>query len=289
MTKSLQELANDGLLFRDDESELIIQNLFSKIVDAKLATAAGRQVVDVINMADKKSSTLDIDLEDVHTHNFNRVVAEGAPYPLDAETYTKVQVTAKKYGHAFGITDEMVEDANWNLIERRLRNAGAEMARKEDALITAAFDNSTTGIASETNHAITSTGTELGINDLLRGRRRILENNYNPTVAWINPTQEEELLNLDTFVEADKVGNRQGFERGLVGKFAGMMFLRNNTISEDTTYVLDPMNCGILAVRKPMFVEQWRDPLRDLTIAKVGQRMASRVLRPKAGAAITVQ
>ena len=286
--KTLQELVDAGVLYRDDESELIKQNLFPMIIEAKLNNTVGRQLVDVINMENKLSSTLDIDLEDVHSHNFNRVVGEGAPYPLDAETYTKVQVTAKKYGHAFGITDEMVEDANWNLVERRMRNAGAEMGRKEDAIIYSALNNATTGIPSEADQSVDTSSTELGIADLNKAKKLVRVQNYDPTVAWIHPTQSEELTNIDTFIEADKLGSREGFLKGLVGQFGGIKFVESTSATENAVFVIDPTECAILAMRKPLFTEQWRDPLRDLTYAKVGQRMASRTLRPLAGAKLTV-
>ncbi|MBW1975926.1 MAG: phage major capsid protein [Deltaproteobacteria bacterium] len=287
--KSLQELADSGILFKSAENELIKQNLYNIIKDAAINHPVGRQVVDVVNM--KFGSTLDFDLADKNSMDV-REIAEGAVYPLDAESYTKKSVTPKKYGIRIAVTNEMVEDANWDLIQRNLREAGRRMGLKEDDLIFTALEDSTNGFASATtegtSHAITSGGTEIAMADLTEAQKVIDQENYVPNTLILNPAQVKELRDLDTLTEADKIGDRRMYERGWVGKIYGMDTIITNTVSASTAVVLDKYEGGGLVIRRPLTVEKWKEPIRDLTEAVVSSRMAAICFRPEAGAVITV-
>ena len=287
--KSLQELADSGILFKSAENELIKQNLFNIIKDAAIASPVGRQVIDVINM--KYGSTLDFDLADKDSMDV-REIAEGAVYPLDAESYTKKSATPKKYGIRIAVTNEMIEDSNWDLVQRNLREAGRRMGLKEDSLIFAALQDTTNGFASATtagtSHAITSGGTELAMADLTEGQRVVDQENYTPNTLVLNPKQVKELRDLDTLTEADKIGDRRMYERGWVGRIYGMDTIITNTLSADTAIVMDKNEGGGLVIRRPLTVEKWKEPIRDLTEAVVSTRMSAICFRPEAGAVITV-
>ena len=60
--RTLQELADEGILFKDHESELIKQQIVSTIKDASVKKTVGRQLVQVIPL--REGSTLDWDKAD---------------------------------------------------------------------------------------------------------------------------------------------------------------------------------------------------------------------------------
>jgi N4-gp56 family major capsid protein len=281
--KSLQELADSGVLFKSAESELVKENLFNIIKEASIAAPVGRQIVDVINM--QYGSTLDFDLADKDSMKV-RVVAEGAEIPLDAESYTKKSVTPSMYGVRVGITNRMIEDANWDLVQRNLREAGRRVGLKEDEIIFNALEDTTNGFPSE--NAVTSAGTELAIADIVSAMKEVENNDYVPNVMVLNPEQVSELRQIDTFVEADKVGDRRVFERGWVGKIYGLDTIITTQLDAASVLVMDKNEAGGLVVRRPLTVEKWKEPIRDLTQAVVTTRMAAVCFRPKAGAKITV-
>lgn len=287
--KSLQELADSGVLFKSAENELVKQNLFNIIKDASISAPIGRQIIDVINM--KFGSTLDFDLADKNSMDV-RKIAEGAVYPIDAESYTKKSVTPDKYGIRIAITNTMIEDANWDLIQRNLREAGRRIGLKEDNLIFTALEDATNGFASSseggTSHAVTSAGTEIAMADLTAAMKVIDQSDYVPNTVVMNPAQVKEFRDLDTLTEADKIGDRRMFERGWVGRIYGMDTIITNTVSASTTVVLDKNDGGGLVIRRPLTVEKWKEPIRDLTEAVVSTRMAAVCFRPAAGAVITV-
>jgi hypothetical protein len=186
----------------------------------------------------------------------------------------------------------MIEDSNWDLIQRNLREAGRRMGLKEDSIIFTALEDATNGFPSATtggtSHAITSGGTELALSDLTEAARVIDQENYVPNTLVLNPKQFKELRDLDTLTEADKIGDRRMYEKGWVGKIYGMDTILTNTVSADTAIVLDKNDGGGLVIRRPLTVEKWKEPIRDLTEAVVSTRMAAVCFRPEAGAVITV-
>ena len=69
-----------------------------------------------------------------------RAIAEGAEVPLDQTEYNNLNVKPKKYGVAIRITREMLEDANFNLLEHNIRIAGRRFAENENSLVITALD-----------------------------------------------------------------------------------------------------------------------------------------------------
>lgn len=275
--KTLQQLADEGLFTKSAEQKLIKQQLFDMIKDSAQKNAIGRQVVQVIPL--REGSSLDFDLADANSMKV-RKMSEAGEAPLTRETYTKISVTPVKYGGNVKITSEMIEDSNFELIERNLRQIGREMANKETEIILDSFHANFT--------AVSSAGTELGIVDLTSAMNQVETADFSPNAMVLHPKQVNELRNIDTFVEADKVGDRRTFENGFVGRIFAMDGVITTIQTSDKVDVLDTNEAGGLVIRRPLTVERWNDPLRDLINATVTQRMAAVTFRATAGATITV-
>lgn len=284
--EGIEKLASHGALMRDWESEVIKQQLFAQIKDAAYAARVGRQLFDYVKLT--AGSALDFDLEDKDSITFTKL-GEGVTIPYDAEAYTKVTVTPAKYGATVMMSSEMKEDANWDLLRRNVRRMGTMAGLKEDALIVAAMADATYGFAATTNHAFNSSGTELDIVDIVTAVKRVKENDYYPNVMLIHPTQEAELNQIDTFVEADKVGSRATFERGFCGRIFGLDVITSSSCTEDKVYVLDSREAGVYVERRPLTMKAFEVPEKDSVAVAVTFRGAARVLRSAAGCEITVQ
>lgn len=284
--RTLQELADEGILFKDHESELIKQQLVSTIKDASQKKNVGRQLVQVMPL--REGSTLDWNKADKDTL-LVRKIGEGVNSRLTHETYTKIQSTPEKYGGTIKITQEMIEDSNFALIERQLKQAGREMANTEDTIIFNSWADSTTGFVQNADHDINSQGTELGIIDITNSMQQIEEQDYEPTAYVINPKQVNELRQIDTFVEADKVGDRRTFTNGFVGQIFGIGAVKSTILAADTSYVIDTNDAGMLIIRRPLTISKFTDPIQDLVGASFTQRMSARVVEERAGVRITIQ
>jgi hypothetical protein len=159
---------------------------------------------------------------------------------------------------------------------------------KEDSIIFTALGDSTYGFPSQTGHSITSIGTELDIPDITGSIYHIEDHNYFPNVLVINPKQKAELNEIDTFVEADKVGSRIAFEKGFAGRIYGLDTIVTTAVAADTAYMLDTREAGMLVVRRPLTVKPFEIPERDSVGAAITFRAAAQVLQAKAGTKITV-
>ena len=285
MGMSLEELADQGQLLYSWESELVKQQLYDVIKEASIAARVGRQLVDVVNL--KAGAALDFVLADKDSITFRRV-GESANIPIDVESYTKHTVTPVKYGDVILVSAEIQEDANWDVMRRNLRQAGREAGVKEDEIIFSALGDSTYGFPSETNHDYTSAGTEISIADITGMMKLVEENDYFPNALVLHPEQVNELRQIDTFVEADKVGSRITFEKGFVGRIFGMDVVTTSTVGASTGYLLDTREAGVLVVRRPLTMKTYEIPERDSLGAALTFRAEARCLRPKAGCKLTV-
>jgi len=294
---SLEKLASpgEGELMYSWETELVKQNLYNIIRDAMYARTVGRQLLDVIPV--KAGHSMDFILEDKDSLKM-RFVTEGATLTTDVESYTKRTITPVKYGCLVTVTQEIREDANWNVVARNLRRAGTQAALTEDYLVFNALNDGTYGVSTATSaagnsHAISSQGTEISIYDIAAMMKVIEEDDYVPNVLVIHPTQTAELRQIDTFVEADKVGSDITFQKGFVGKIFGMDVIRTTKAWVDQTstqyaWCLDAPEVGVLLVRRPLTMRPFEIPERDVVAGAVTIREEAGVLRAAAGSRLTI-
>ena len=293
MEKSLEQLADEGELFYNMETELVKQQLYDVIKQASIEASVARQIVQVVPL--RAGAALDFVLADKDSMEFRRV-AEGARIPIDNEAYTKVTVTPVKWGNQIVVSKEIQEDANWDVVQRNLKQAGREAAVREDNIVFTALGDTTNGFSSattnSTSHNYTSAGTEIGIADIVTGARLVRHNDYQPNTLILHPQQLGEIQQIDTFVEADKLGSQEMLLRGQVGKIYGLNVLVTTTawVGGTTQYawVLDSKEAGVLVVRRPLTMKTYEIPERDAIGVAVTFREEARCLRAASGVRITV-
>jgi len=285
--KSLEELADEGLLITSWESEVVRQQLYDIIKEASIERTVGRQCVEINKMT--SGTTLDMILADKDSMEFRRV-SEGARIPIDVEAYTKISVTPAKWALQVIVAQEVQEDANWDIIKRNLRQAGREAAVREDLIIFGAFNDSTNGF--HNTNSVSAAGSELSIKDIVDGMKAVEDDDYEPNRLVIHPTQLGELRQIDTFVEADKLGSREMLLTGQVGTIFGMSVLvsRSAWVGQTSTeyaWVIDSRNGGVLVVRRPLTMKSYEIPDRDALGVAISFRAEARVVRGEAGCRIS--
>jgi len=285
MYRSLEQLADEGQLVYSMEKEVVREQIHAQIIDAAYAARIGRQIFKPIQQ--KAGHSLKFTLETANSIAFNKV-AETAEIPIDREAYTQVEITPEKYGALPSMSTEIREDANWDLLRRNLVRCGTMAGLKEDSLVIAAMADSTYGFNAVESHRVTTTGSELDIVDILGAIKYPEEDNYYPNLMVIHPTQKYELNQIDTFVEADKLGNRSAFEKGFCGRIFGLDVIVSPTCTENYAYVLDTRHAGVIVIRRPLTTKVFETPSRDTISIAVTFREAAKVLLAKAGADIVV-
>lgn len=285
MFRTLEELANEGELMYKWETELVREQLYSIIKDAAYAARVGRQLVEVVNL--KAGANIKVDKETVDAITVARA-EPGSRLLIDNEAYEQQTITPVKYGGVVQITGEIKEDANWDIMRRNIKRWGTKIGLKEDTIIFDSFSNATYGFSTQSGHAYTSAGTEIDVPDIVGMIAHIRAHDYFPNVMVLNPAQIAELNQIDTFVEADKVGNRATFEKGFCGKIYGLDVVETTSVAASTGYMLDTREAGMFVIRRPLTVKPFEIPERDSYGAAVTFRAAAQVIRPKAGCVLTV-
>ena len=226
------------------------------------------------------SNTFNVNLEIPDTMDI-REVGEGAEIPLDTQDYETITFTFRKYGVAIRITREMMEDSQFELLQRNIRLAGKRFAENESKIILDVLEgagNTVTGGA-----AITIANITLAMNN-------VEADDFTPTDLIVGIDVLNDLRNIDTFAEADKWGDSTSAARtGQVGRVYGLNVHRfSNVVGTRTTaYVLDRTQAYGLAIKRDITVENTTLPTFDMEGAVITQRIDARLLRTNAVSRIT--
>jgi len=233
-----------------------------------------------------KGSSFTVNLESEGTLDI-REVGEGAEIPLDAMGFTTVTFTPVKYGVAIRITREMMEDSQFELLQRNIRTAGRRFAENETKLILTALDESGNDV---------SGGAAITIADITTAMQNLEDNDYTPTDMLVGNEVLNDLRNIDTFVEANKAGNTDMLKRGFQGTIYGMNVVRfsssskavpDATNSKKYAYVLDREQAYGIAIKRDITVENFDLPTYDMQGAAITQRIQVKLLRANAVSRIT--
>lgn len=226
-------------------------------------------------------SSIDVNLETEDSMQV-REIGEGAEVFIDVEEYSSFNLKPKKYGVAIRITRELVEDSKFDLLQWNIRRAGKEMAENENALIVSdALDN-----AGNT----TAGGAAITIANITAAMQDLEDNDFTPTTMFVGAEVLNDLRNIDTFVEANKVGNTDMLTKGFLGNIYGMnvIFVSTNAgYTTTTAFVTDKEQAYLIAEKRPLTVEGFELATFDMTGTVVTQRFAARQLKANAIAKIT--
>jgi len=281
--KYVKELLNTDL---GTEGQLLIPR---KIHDS-LISAVDKNLIPrseaalYFGPADIVGSSIDVDLVSPNTMNV-RVVGEGSESIIDQPAYTSFNMKPVKYGVAIRITSELMEDSKWNLLQHSIMTAGKRFAENETSLIlTDALGNATNTVAG---------GAAITIANLTRAMQYLDDADYTPTTLFVGMEVLNDLRNIDTFVEANKVGNTDMLSRGFLGTIYGLNVIKFSTNAAPSStyskyaYVTDKMHAYVIAEKRPVSIRNFDLEQNDMSAANITQRIKVRHLRANAICKIT--
>jgi HK97 family phage major capsid protein len=230
---------------------------------------------------DIPGSSVDIDLATPDMMDV-RLIAEGTEVIIDAGEYTNSNFKPLKYGVAIRITRELLEDAKWNLLQHSITLAGKRFAENENSLVISdALDSAANTV---------SGGAAITIANITRAMQYLDDSDYTPTTLFVGMEVLNDLRNIDTFVEANRVGNTDMLQKGFLGTVYGMNVLKVSTnagMTTTTAYVTDRGHAYAIAEKRPVTVENFELPVNDMSAASITQRIKVKALRTSAIAKIT--
>ena len=280
--ETIKELLNTGLATAG--SLLIVKKIHDTLIDEVDKVLIPRsEAAYYFGPAQIPGGSIDIDLTDPNTGDI-RVVAEGAEVPIDQATYASTNIKPVKYGMAIRITREMLEDAKWNLLDHNIKVAGKRFAEKETELVITQLDSAGNTV---------SGGAAATIANITRAMQYLDDNDYTGTTILMGNEFLNDLRNIDTFVEADKAGNREMLSTGFVGNIYGLNVLKFSTNAAPSStyskyaYVYDKNQAYALAEKRPITIERFQLPSCDMSAAAITWRFAAKIIRSNAVAKIT--
>jgi len=266
------DIATEGSL-------LIVKKIYDTLIsEVEKRLIPRSEAAVVIGPSGIPGSSLDIDREDPNTLDV-REIAEGADITIDQQTYDSVNIKPKKYGVGVRITREMLEDAKWNLLQRNIATAGKRFAENETNLVLLQLDSAAT-----TNTG----GAAFTISDITKMMLDLEDKDYSPSTMLVGNEVLHDLRNIDTFVEADKLGSRQMLETGFVGRIYGLDVMRFSTNAAPSTtyskyaYVFDKSQAYYIVEKRPISIENFDLPNNDMSAAVITQRIAVQIIRTQA-------
>jgi HK97 family phage major capsid protein len=230
-----------------------------------------------------QGSSFTINLESPDSIGINQV-GEGAEVPMAGLDFTSITYTPVKYGVAIRITREMMEDSQFELLNKNISAAGIKFAENETALVLTALDGANTTITG---------GASITIANITAAMLAVENQDYAPTDIIIGLEALSDLRNIDTFVEADKAGNTNLMQRNFIGTLYGMTVAKFSTNASPTTtyakyaYVFDRSQAYGIAIKRDLTVENFDMPTYDMQGAVLTQRIEVKLHRSKSVCKIT--
>lgn len=209
-------------------------------------------------------------------------VAEFGEAPLSSTQFENLTFTPVKYMVRVGQSEEMREDGIMDLLEYHAELAGYEFADNEESLIVSQLDSAATA----SSHLVANSNATIAVTDITQARRDLRTDNYTPTHMIVGVEVEDDLLNIDTFTEADKSGVNDP-TKGVIGKIFGMKVLVSNNVSAKLAYVIDARHAFAIAEKRPLTIKRYEEPERDTSYLVVSQRIAVSYWRANAVSEIT--
>lgn len=208
-------------------------------------------------------------------------VAEGAEIPIGTEDYDSVTLTPRKYGVRPLISKEMIEDAEWDVIEYQLAEAGRAMADLET-------ENIIVKMISDAGNSITagSSGT-LAYADVVNILKECLTDDFTPDVLAVHPSEFADLLKDLAIQKAMDWGGPAVAPSGRIANLLGMRVLVSTKVSSGTALVVDSKHAGVLFIRRDITAEEYEDPVKDLAGVAVTARWVYETLRTSAIGKVT--
>lgn len=243
-------------------------------------------------------------------------IAEGMEYPEQLLNLTKsgigpVEVRVRKYGLKVSITDEMIDESQWDVVGLHLEAAGQAMARLKEQNAFSAFSRhghvvfdakmfepgqdgypTGRGFNGELNGTLTA-------EDMLDMAVSVMSAGFTPTTIIMHPltwslfAKNEFLMNSVKHNAAFGQGTNGQDPRevstsnslGLSVEFSPFVPFDQANKTFDF-YLIDEDNVGVMVVKEDISTEQFDDPTRDIKNLKIKERYGLGILNGGLGIAV---
>ncbi len=283
MTPELRKLLQtEGI-----ESTTLIQTEFSKsVLEGAQPAMSARNWLPLIRI---KTNAFDWPLRPAATYATK--VGEGASSPAAEMDYSKRQFTTYKISQAAEISEELIEDGLYDVINMEIQNAAAacEMRLNRDA-ITSLKDNAGT--------TVDTAGSACSVTFLASAIKGVQAAGYTPDTLVMASQAWYGLMTDSNLVYTAYAGTDSTLKTGKVFPVFGLKAhlcdvttadgLWGGDADDDMALVIDSKKAGGIAMRRDLTTKKFTDVRRDLQGAVVSMRYDTKYLQAGASAVIQV-
>jgi len=286
--KTLLQSENQAI----SDSTLVQEEVYNTVIAGAEPFRCLREVTPVVN-----TSTYSVRFVKGEAGTYAGKVAEGSNIDIDVQTYEKQDITIDKWGTRPVITNELIEDCLFDIVNLELQKAGARM---ENALNRYMLYQMIAGSnAVSTNSVDPGASTKLSVAHLAQAIAKIKGQNYMPDVLMTHPHAEGSLLQDSNVAYTAYMGTSGPLVSGNIPKLMGLTPY-TCTVTEQTTPTWDNTNAGsdiqalvfskqdfaTLCMRRDITIEDYADPIHDLVGMAITMRFGGDVLRETAACKI---
>lgn len=161
-------------------------------------------------------------------------LTETIEVPISAFTTRNVTFTPTEQGAAYQLTRKEAVRAFFNVADRMTRKLGYAMALRKDNLgVTVANAGASNTIFANSKSVasdLASTDTIRYV-DITKASRVIEDLYYRPSKLFVNHSQKQQILDLQSVNHADEFGTRDGVAKGLVGELFGLQIYASHSVT----------------------------------------------------------
>jgi hypothetical protein len=231
---------------------------------------------------DINSNTVNFPVPDDSIGN-PKVVAEGAEFPREQETYSKKALTFEKYGFEVALTHESQEDSMINVVRDQVDRQARQMAEEMNDQAFSVLDSENRGTVGDADGVFT-------YDDVLEGRQALMADNYDPDTLIADLDAAHDLMSDSNFLEASEM---QGEMRrsGQIGRIAGFDVIQADDDNEIVAgnpgaFMIDTDFYGYEGTREEVTTEEYREDRTQTDVYRIYNRMGWLAIDPQAAVKI---
>jgi len=293
--KTIGEAAYKTLLQSENtaitDSTLVQEEVYKTIIEGAEPARCMREVVPTIN-----TKTYSVRFVKGQSGTYATNIAEGAKIDIDTQEFTKQDITINKIGTRPLITNELIEDSLFDIVELELKKAGS---RLENKLNRDVLYQMLQGTYKVTTNTMSPAGPHISVSDLALAVSKIKKQNYMPDILLIHPTAEAYLLQDSNLAYVTFAGQSNSLNQGKVPTIMGLKPYYG-TVTDSATPTWDDTTAGsdvtamvfskndfaTICMRRDITVEQYDDPIHDLIGISCTMRYGTDVLQEKSACII---
>jgi len=275
-----------------ENTTLVQEEVAKTIIEGAEPFKVMREVVPVI-----KTKSYSVRFVKGSAGTYAEDIAEGAAIQVDTQSYSKQDITIKKIGTRPLITNELIEDELFDVVELELKKAGARLENKLNRDVLNAMLNGSNKIT--TNTVDPGAGNHIDVADIASAVGKVKKHNYLPDILLTHPTAEAYLFADSNIAYAAYAGTNEPLTTGRLPKLLGLtpytltVTDKSSPTWDDTTggtdvtaIVFSKNDLAVIAMRRDVTIEQYEDPIHDLVGISCTMRYGTDVLREEAGCII---